>query len=137
MKPPIKTVYARPLAICLIVALMELSTFAGPAEAMIVPLQQQDAVSGSSGDRAADLARIQTALESKMIRQKLMDYGLSPEEAMTKVGGLSGEEIHELAVHTDAVQAAGDPFDAFVGIIVVALLVVVLVLLIQHPVEVK
>ncbi len=137
MKPLTKTAYARTLAICLISALMALSTFAGPAEAMIIPLQQQDAVSGSSAARAADLARIQTALESKVIRQKLMDYGLSPEEAMTKVDGLSSKQIHELAAHTDAVQAGGDPMDAFVGIIVVALLVVVLVLLIQHPVEVK
>ncbi len=137
MKLPIKTVYAKPLAICLIIALLALSTFAGPAEAMIVPLQQQDGASGSSADRAADLARIQTTLESKVIGQKLMDYGLSPEEAMTKIDGLSDQQIHELAAHTDAVQAGGDPMDAFVGIIVVALLVVVVVLLIQHPVEVK
>ncbi len=137
MKFALDTRYAKPLAIYLIVALLSLSTFAGPAEAMFVPLQQGTAAPGTAVDRTADLARIQAALESKIIRQKLIDYGLSPEEAMAKVGELSAEQIHELAVRTDAIQAGGDPADAFFTVVLIALLIVVLVYLLQHRIEVR
>lgn len=132
-----KAYYVKPLAVYLIVALMALSTFAGPAEAMFVPAGPHQHEAGASVGRAADLAVIQAALESRMIRQKLLDYGLSPEEAMTKVSRLSSGQIHELAAHTGSLQAGGDPADAFFGLVIVAVLVVVLVFLLQHRIEVR
>ena len=66
-----------------------------------------------------------------------MDYGLSPSETMSRVNALSDQQLHELAAHTDSVQAGGDPGDLLVGVIVVALLVVVLVYLLQGRIVVK
>ncbi len=140
MKSILKAFYARPLAVYLIAALIGISTFAGPAEAMFVsaaPGQGVSATTQTSVDRAADLARIQTALESKIVRQKLMDYGLSPEETLARVNGLSDKQIHEFAAHTDSIQAGADAGDVVVGLVVVALLVVVLVYLLQHRIEVR
>ncbi len=138
MKSILKTCYVKPLAVYLIAALIAISTFAGPAEAMFVSAAPpQAAATQASGDRAADLAKIQAALESRVIQQKLMDYGLSPTEALARVNRLSDQQIHEFAAHTDAIQAGADGGDVVVGLVVVALLVVVLVYLLQHRVEVR
>jgi hypothetical protein len=87
--------------------------------------------------RSVDLARIQAALESKIVSQKLMDYGLSPAEALARVNRLSDEQLHALATHTDSLQAGGDGADLFFGLVIVALLVVVLVFLLQGRVEIR
>jgi len=79
-----------------------------------------------SEGRAKDLARIKALLESKIIQQKLVDYGLSPEETMARVNKLSDDQINLLATHADSLQAGGN---REVSIIVV-LLVVLLILLI-------
>ncbi len=140
MRDMLKAFYAKPLIIYLVVALLAISTFAGPAEAMYVPTaphQDITGVSPMSVGRAADMAKIRTALESKLVRQKLLDYGLSPEEAMVRMNKLSDEQIAQLATHTESLQAGGDGGDLIVGILVLAILVVVLVYLLQHRVEIR
>jgi len=74
---------------------------------MYVPISIEQEKS-ESANRDADIAKIQKALESKIIRQKLIDLGLSYEEAIARVSNLSTEQIHELASRTDALQAGGD-----------------------------
>lgn len=140
MKTMLKTFYAKPLAIYLAVALLAISTFAGPAEAMFVPSvpnQNAAAPPAAPADRAAGLAKIQAALESKLIQQKLMDYGLSPEETMARVNKLSDEQINQLATHTDSLQAGGDPVDLAIGLVILALLVVLLIYLLQGRVVIR
>jgi hypothetical protein len=139
MKTLLKTFYAKPLAVYLAAALLAITTFAGPAEAMFVPVvphQNADAPAAASVDRAADLAGIQTALESKIVQQKLMDYGLSPEETLARVNKLSDEQINQLATHTDSLQAGGDGASLIAGLLVVAILVVILVYLLEGRIEV-
>jgi hypothetical protein len=140
MKTMLKTFYAKPLAVYLAVALLAITTFAGPAEAMFVPSapsQNAAAPAASSAVRAADLAKIQATLESKIVQQKLMDYGLSPEETMARVNKLSDEQINQLATHAESLQAGGDPVDLLIGLLIVAILVVVLIYLLQGRVTVR
>ena|GEM_PF-290240 len=141
MKSMLKAFYAKPLVIYLAAALLALSTFAGPAEAMFVAAapHQQDAAGALTGSsaRTTDLAKIQKALESKIVQQKLLDYGLSPEETMARVSKLSDEQINQLATHTDSLQAGGDAGGVVVTLLVIALLVVLLVFLLQHRIEIK
>jgi parvulin-like peptidyl-prolyl isomerase len=140
MKTMLKTFYAKPLSIYLALALLAITTFAGPAEAMFVtsaPGQNAAAPAALSAARAADLARIQTALESKIVQQKLKDYGLSPEETMARVNKLSDEQINQLATNTDSLQAAGDGGGLLITLLVVAILVVLLIYLLQGRIEVR
>jgi hypothetical protein len=140
MKTLLKTFYAKPLAVYLTAALLAVTTFAGPAEAMFVtsaPHQDAGAPSAATGDRAAGLARIQSALESKIVQQTLMDYGLSPEETIAQVNKLSDKQINQLATHTDSLQAGGDGGSLIVGLLVVAILVVILVYLLEGRVVIK
>ncbi len=53
------------------------------------------------------MARIQLVLESRVVRQKLMDLGLYSEEAMARVNKLSGEQVHQFASQLDSLQAGG------------------------------
>ncbi len=135
-----KAFYTKPLILYLVVALLAISTFAGPAEAMFLPAAPHQEISGAasaSAVRAADIARIESALESKVVRQKLLDYGLSPGQAMARVNMLSDEQIKQHATHSESLQAGGDGGDIIVGLIVVALPVVVLVYLLQHRIEIR
>ena len=140
MKDIVKASYVKPLAVYLIITLVTITTFAGPAEAMFItatPHQDTFNPMQPSMGRSVDLARIQAALESKIVSQKLMDYGLSPAEALARVNRLSDEQLHALATHTDSLQAGGDGADLFFGLVIVALLVVVLVFLLQGRVEIR
>jgi hypothetical protein len=141
MKTMLGSFYTRPLAVYLITALIVMSSFAAPADAMFVPAAPGEGASVQPqmpGNRAADLAKVQSVLESRIIQQKLIDYGLSPTEAMARVNRLSDQQLHEFAARTDSVQAGGDGgVDLFFGLVVVALLVVVLVYLLQGRIEVK
>jgi hypothetical protein len=140
MKTMLKAFYTKPLVIYLVVALLAISAFAGPAEAMFLhatPHQDMTEATAVSAGRAADIAKIQMTFESKILQQKLMDYGLSPDETMARVNKLSDEQIHQLATNTDSLQAGGDGVDVLVTLLVVAILVVVLVYLLNHRIEIK
>jgi len=140
MKTVLKAFYTKPLVIYLVVALLAISTFAGPADAMFVPAAPHQDMTESmavSTGRAADLAKIQMAFESKILQQKLMDYGLSPEETMARVDKLSDEQIHQLATNTDSLQAGGDGVGVLIFLLLVAIIVVLVLELTGHSVIVR
>lgn len=140
MKSMLKAFYAKPLIIYLSAALITISTFAGPAEAMFVPAaphQNPTEATAASAERGADLARIQAALESKIIRQKLMDEGLSPQETMARLNKLSDEQIHQLAAHTESLDAGGDGLGFVAGLVILALLVILLIFLIEGRIQIR
>lgn len=134
MKYMLKAFYTRPLAIYLVLALIAISTAAGPAEAMLLPASP-DAATGY--DRAADLAMVQKTLESKELRQKLMDHGLTPEETEARIAGLSDEQLHRLASNLDSVQAGGDALSFLLGLVLIALLVVLIIYLVEGRIEIR
>jgi hypothetical protein len=106
------------ISLYLVVAMFVLSV---PAQgwAMIVPVQ-------NSAVRDGDLAKVRAALESSAVRQRLVDYGLSPDEASKRVNLLTDDELHSFASNIDAAQAGG----SVGGDIIFVLLVIVLVLVI-------
>jgi len=106
------------LSLYLAVAVLALS-FPAQGWAMIVPADR-------AAVRADDMARVQTTLESTMVRQRLMDYGLTTEEAVARISTLSDDELHQFAANMDAVQAGG----SILGDVLVIVLIVLLVILI-------
>ena len=137
MQNMLKTFYTRPLVIYLVLALIAISTAAGPAEAMLLPVSAGAASGAPTTDRAADLTTVQKILESKELRQKLLDYGLTPEEAEARISSLSDEQLHHLAANLDAVQAGGDALSTLLGIVIIALLVVLIIYLLEGRIEIK
>jgi TolA-binding protein len=133
--------YARPLASYLIAALLAISTLAGPAEAMHLPAPsgaQHAGQSATSPERAADMAKIQKTLETKELQQRLMDYGLTPEETSARIDKLSDEQLHQLASNMDSVQAGGDSvLGVLLALAIIALLVVLIIYLLEGRIVIK
>lgn len=129
--------YAKPLATYLVVALIVLSSLAGPAQAMLLPSADPSIPLSSPFDRQEDLRKIQAVLEAKEVQQRLMDHGLSPEEAMAKLDAMSDEQVHQFAGNLESVQAGGDALGFVAGLLIIALLVVLLIYLLEGRIEVK
>ncbi|KRT72233.1 MAG: hypothetical protein XU12_C0023G0021 [Deltaproteobacteria bacterium CSP1-8] len=109
-----------------------LGSFRGMAEASMI------ASHGGAGDlRAAEIAKVQTFLEQKVVMQKLVDYGVSPDEAMAKIRSMSDSELHRLASLTERVAAGTDAVGLLIGVAVLVILVLVILMLMNKRVVVR
>ncbi len=126
MKRILTALHAKQLPIYLIVAVMASFTMAGSADAMFVPAAPQTQ-SAPLYDRMDDLAKIQRALESSTLQQRLTDYGLSPGIAFAKINGLSDEQVHQLAAHIDALQAGGMSDSNLIIILLLIILIIIII----------
>jgi hypothetical protein len=115
-----KITFTKLLSLYLVFALF-LLTLPSQGWAMFLPADQ------ASPSRQADLGAIQKTLESAVVKQRLMDFGLSPEEALARINMLSDEQTHTLAANLDSLQAGAD---AGVGALIFLLLVVIIVVVI-------
>jgi hypothetical protein len=82
-----------------------------------------EVVALSQFDRSADLAKIQKILEMKLIKERLDNLGFSHDEIQSRLGQLSDQQIHQLALQLDELEVGGD--SAAVIIIIVLLVVAV------------
>ncbi len=88
--------------------------------------------------RQADAASIRKTLESTIVKQRLMDFGLSPDEAMARINKLSDDQVHQFASRLDALQAgADDGVGALVFILLVTVIVVLVLEVTGHSVIVR
>ena len=121
----------------LVVAILVPGGVPPEAQAMLAPPGATATESEEGLHRAADLPKIQSVLEAKVVRQRLVDYGLSPEEINARLSQLSDAQLHQVATQVDAMLPAGH---AVVGIViallVIAVLVVILVYLLDHRVQI-
>ena len=110
-----------------------LGSFRGVAEAGVIASQ------GAAGElRAAEIAKVQTVLERKVVMQKLLDYGVSSEEAMSKIRSMSGSDLHRLAALSDRVAAGADGgVDFLIGLAVLVILVLIILMLMNKRVVVR
>jgi Flp pilus assembly protein TadB len=123
-----KKPFFKMLSLYLIFAIV-LLTIPAQGWAMFVP------TAGSAAPRQADMTTIQKTLESTVVKQRLMDYGLSSEEAMVRINRLSDEQTHQLASNMDSLQAGADGgLDAVIFLLVVAIIVVLVLELTGHHV---
>lgn len=84
--------------------------------------------------RQEDLTKIQTVLESKVIRQRLSDLGLTQEEITSRLSQLSDSEVHQVASKIDSLYAGGDGLGVVIALLVIAILVVILLELTGHKI---
>jgi len=79
-----------------------LGSLRGVAEAGVIASH----LSGTEA-RSEDLAKVQSFLENRIVVQKLVDYGVSPEEAKAKIEAMNAQDLHRLASLTDRAAAGG------------------------------
>ncbi len=83
-----------------------------------------EVVALSQFDRSADLDKIQKILETKMIRERLEAFGFSQDEIQSRLGQLSDQQIHQLAVQLDELRIGGDSSTVIIVLLIIALVVV-------------
>jgi len=113
------------LSTFLIVAMIFL-TLPAQSWAMFLPSTQ------TASARQADLNTIQKTLESTVIKQRLLDLGLSSGETLDKINMLSDEQIHQVASNLDSRQAGGEGVGLLIFLLLVAIIVVVILQFLCH-----
>ncbi len=83
-----------------------------------------EVVALSQFDRSADLDKIQKILETKMIRERLEAFGFSQDEIQSRLGQLSDQQIHQLALQLDELRIGGDSSTVIIVLLIIALVVV-------------
>jgi hypothetical protein len=81
-----------------------LGSLRGVAEAGVIASHLPEAEA-----RSEDLAKVQSFLENKIVVQKLIDYGVSPEEAKAKVEAMSAQDVYRLALATEPLRVSPPP----------------------------
>jgi hypothetical protein len=110
-----------------------LGSVRGVAEAGVIASSIEDA-----GSRVEDMAKVQSFLENKVVVQKLVDYGVSPAEAMAKVKAMSAQDLHRLASLTDRAAAGTDSALGFlIGLAILVILIIVIMKLMNKEVIVR
>ena len=96
-----------------------------------------EAIALSLADRPADLEKRQRFLETKMVGERLKDLGFAPEEVRMKVADLDVRQIHQLALHLDEMQVAGDGGEVVIIVFLAAILVVLILYAKGHRILIK
>jgi len=91
----------------------------------------------SQMDRAADLRKIQEIIQSKMIRERLKEFGLTPGEIQARLTQLSDQQIHQLALKLDELKVGGDAVGIVIVVFLIAALVVLLIYATGHKIVIK
>ncbi len=119
--------YSRMFLIGTLMIVTTLGTTLPPkAWAMLVPTEIANTGHEPSATREADIKTVQTALESKMVRQRLSEFKLTPEQVNQRMSQLSDAQVHQVAMQIRKVNPGGD---AGLGILVTLLVIGILVLL--------
>ena len=118
----------RSITVYLIVAMLVIASVPAKSAAMFI---SSDSIGVSTTnvvvDAVTDAVKVRSFLESKIVRQRLSDFGLTSEEVSSRLNQLSADQIHQIASHIDQVDTGGD---SFVGGIIAMLVVIILVIVV-------
>ncbi|RJQ56498.1 MAG: hypothetical protein C4526_01615 [Nitrospiraceae bacterium] len=117
----------------LVLAMFAIAT-APRAEGAFIP---SGAIELSKDQRASDLGKIQNLLETKLVRQRLLDLGFNADEAKERLSLLSDTQLHSYAQQLDTIRAGGDSIGAVIGVLIIIILVLVILHLTGHQVIVR
>ena len=73
--------------------------------------------------KITDLAKIQSVMETKIIKQRLKELGFTHKEIQARLDLLNGQQIHQLALKIDDLKVAGNGFEVAVVFLLVGILV--------------
>ncbi|MEK6712843.1 MAG: PA2779 family protein [Nitrospirota bacterium] len=131
--------FGRTITVYLIVAMFVIASIPAQSAAMFI---SSDSIGVSSVDAVvdsvSDIAKVNTFLESKIVRQRLSDFGLTAEEISSRLNRLSSDQLHRIATHIDQVDAGGDSaLGVIITLLVIAILVIVVLQLMGRQVIIK
>lgn len=124
-----KALFSRPLVWYMAMAMLIISSVPREGSAGLITSQM-----AAEGSRQSDIAKVQAALETKVVSQRLSDLGLNPEEVKMKVASFSDSDLHQLASNVDQLQGGGDGLGVVIALLVIVLLVIVIIQVSGHKV---
>ena len=86
--------------------------------------------------RSIELQKIQALLEEKVVRQRLVDFGLSSEEVNARLQDMSDDQVHQLAANIDGLLPGGNVGLGFLLALVVVLIVIVVIYATGHRISI-
>lgn len=72
---------------------------------------------------------MQAALESKMVRQRLAQFGLTDRQVQSRLSQLSDQQVHQLALQTHGLNSGGDGGGFVIGLLFITVLVLLIIFL--------
>ena len=88
--------------------------------------------------RSEEVSKIQRAMETRVVKEKMEAYGLQPEEIKAKLQNMSDDQIHMLSQASDRLLAGADSGVGFViALLVVVILVIIIVKLMDKSITIK
>ena len=114
----------KPIVVVLIAGLLNLSLPPPWAQAAMVGTE---AVIGTLEPADAERARLRALLLREEARAQLESYGITQDEALARIDGLSDREVAQIAGKLDALPAGGtgDPYAAAAAVLLLAAIAVV------------
>jgi len=88
-------------------------------------------------ERSVELQKIQKFLEMKLVRERLKEFGFTPDEIQSRLTQLSDPQIHQLALQVDNLKIGGDGWEIVIALLVIVILVLIIIWLTGHKVVVK
>ena len=88
-------------------------------------------------ERSEELQKIQKFLEMKVVRERLREFGYTPDEIQSRLNQLSDPQIHQLALQVDNLKVGGDGWEVIIALLVIVILVLIIIWLTGHKVVVK
>ena len=113
----------------LVITTFVMGAFPPDTQAMLAPAVSSSGESLLIATRGADLQRVQTILESKMIQQRLEELGLTPEEINARLSQLSDAQLHQLATQLDSFMPGGNGLGVLIVVLAIAVLAMLFVYL--------
>lgn len=89
-------------------------------------LSPSEVIALTKAERLTDINKLQKAIESKMVRERLEQFGLTGDEIRTRLGNLSDRQLHEFALRLDELKVGGGGAEVVIIVLLVAILVVLL-----------
>lgn len=90
-----------------------------------------------SAERIADLDKVQRAIETRVVKERMSALGMSGEEIKLRIDGLSDAQVHQLALRFNELNTGGESMGMIVAVLVVAILVWAVFYLYGHRVIIK
>jgi hypothetical protein len=127
-----------PMKKCIIWYLVAAMFIIGIAPRVYAGFSPSEGSALSSAERASELKQVQKFLEMKMVRERLGELGLSPEDIQSRLNQFGDRQLHQLALQLDDLKVAGDDFlGVIILLLVIAILVVLLIQLTGHKIVIK
>ena len=109
------------VVLTLLVVLIAVPTFAGPAPSKTAANQSIDA-------RAADLAVVRSVVENEQVAAALASHGFTQEQVNLKLAQMSQQDLHQLARNLDQLQAAGLTKQEWIWVLIGAVAALILII---------